>query len=58
MRGLDIVWMVVSPRPSHTLWFNVVWDNIVAIGEFLLADGADPVLFHNLPVQQFLHLCG
>jgi hypothetical protein len=54
VRGLDIVWVVISPCSTHPLRILVVWDNIVAIGEFLLADGADPVLFHNLPVQQSL----
>jgi hypothetical protein len=52
---LDIVRMVVSPRSSHPFRIPVVWNNIVVVGEFFLADRTDPVLFNNLPVQEFPH---
>jgi len=57
MRRLNIVWVIVSPCSSHPFGISVVWDNIVVIAEFFFADGTDPVLFHNLPVQQFPHFC-
>ena len=45
--------MVVPPRPSHSFRVPVVRHDIVVIRELLVADGAFPVLFDNLPVQQF-----
>jgi hypothetical protein len=57
MRCLDIVWVVVSPSPSHTLGIFVVWDDIVVVHELFVADCAFPVLFDSLPVKQFSHFC-
>jgi len=51
----DIVRVVVSPGPSHSFWIPVVWNNIVIVREFFVADGAFPILLDNLPVQEFPH---
>jgi hypothetical protein len=55
MRCSDIVWVVVSARPSHTLGIPVVWHDIVVVCELFVADCAFPVLLDNLSVQQFPH---
>jgi hypothetical protein len=57
MRCSDIVWVVVSPRPSHTFRIAVVWDNIVVVCEFFVADCAFSILLDNLSVQEFPHFC-
>jgi hypothetical protein len=56
MCRLDIVWMVVSPRPSHPFRIPVFWHDVVVVRELLMADGTFPVLLDNLPIQQFPHL--
>jgi hypothetical protein len=56
VNGLDIVRMVVSPRPSHSLGVNVVGHYVVAAGEHHLAYGTLPVLLDNFPVNQLPHL--
>jgi hypothetical protein len=43
--------MVIPPRASNSFGFFVVWHNVAVICEFFVADGADSVLFDNLPVQ-------
>jgi hypothetical protein len=58
MSCLDIVGMVVCPRSSHPLGIFMVWDDVVAVGEFLVADGTSTVLLDNFAVQQFPHLRG
>ena len=55
MRCLDIVRMIVPPRSSHPFGIPVIWNYIRVICELFVADGALPVLFHNLPIQQFPH---
>jgi hypothetical protein len=50
--------MVVSPRPSHSFGIPVVWYNVVVVGELFVADRTDPVLFNNLPVQEFPRFSG
>lgn len=57
MSRLDILWVIVSPCPSHPLGFNVIRHNVAVVREFLMADGALPVLLGNLAVQQLAHLC-
>ncbi len=49
--------MVVSPRSSHTSWMNVIGHDVAVVGERRLTDGALPVLFDNLAVEQLPHLC-
>jgi len=56
MRGLNVVWMVVSPRAAHSFRFPVVRDDVVAIGEVFVADGAYAALLDNLSIQKFPHL--
>ena len=58
MRCLNIVRMVISPRPSHSLGILVVWHDVVVIRELLVADGADAVLFGDFPLQKFPHFRG
>ena len=56
MYCLDIVWVVVSPRPSHAFAPFVVRDNVVVVRELLVADWANAVLLSDLPIEQFTHL--
>jgi len=53
---LNIVWMIVSPGSSHTLWVDVVWDNIAIVCELCKAESALPVLRADLTVEKFPHL--
>jgi len=48
---LNVFQMVVSPRPSHTSWVDVVGHDVGVFGKFHLADRALAVLGHNLSVQ-------
>jgi hypothetical protein len=52
---LDVVWMVISPRSAHPLWFFVVWYYIVVVREWFFAYGTDSVLFDDLALQQLFH---
>jgi hypothetical protein len=56
MYRLNIVRMVVSPRPSHHFGVNVIRHDVVVVGEFNVADGAFSVLLDDLPIQHFPHL--
>jgi len=53
----DIVWMVIPPGSTHTLWFFVVWHDVVVVGELLVADCTFLVLLDNFPVQEFPPFC-
>jgi hypothetical protein len=57
MSRLDIVWMVVSPGPSHAFRLDVVGHNFVVIRERCAADCALSVLFDDFSFQQLPHLC-
>jgi hypothetical protein len=57
MCRLNIIRMVVTPRPSHPFGINVIRYNVVVVSEFDMADAAFPVLLDYLPIQQFSHLC-
>lgn len=57
MRRPDILWVIVSPCPSHTLGIFVVRNDVVVIREFFVADCAFPVLLHDLSVQQLPYFC-
>src|SRR5271157_948923 len=48
--------MVVSPCPSHPFWIPVIWHDVVVVRELYVADRTYPVLFDDLPVQEFPHL--
>ena len=58
MRCLDIVRVVVSPRPSHTLGILVVWHNVAVVRKLFVADCTFPILLDNLSVQELSHFCG
>jgi len=58
MNGLNVIGMVISPRPAHTFRIFVVWHDVVVVGELDPAEGAHPLLFHNLPVENSPHLGG
>ncbi len=58
MNGLDIVWVIVSPCPSHPFRFYVIRHNVAVVREFLVTDGTFSVLLGNLAVQQRAHFCG
>jgi hypothetical protein len=55
MRCSDIVWVIVSPRSSHSLGIPMVWHYVVVVGELFVADGTLSVLLDNLPVQELPH---
>ncbi len=57
MNGLDIVWVIVSPCPSHPLGGDVVRHNVVIVNEFFVTDSTLPVLLGNLAIQQLAHFC-
>jgi hypothetical protein len=46
--ALDIVWMIISPRSSHSFRVLVVWNDVVVIREVFVADGAYSALLENL----------
>src|SRR5271154_7141857 len=52
---LDIIWMVVPPRSSHSFRVLVVRDDVVIVREVFVADGAYPALLDNLSVQKLPH---
>jgi hypothetical protein len=53
---LDIVWMIVSPCPAHTLGVLMVWNNVVVVSELYVANRAYTTLLPDLAVQQLPHL--
>jgi hypothetical protein len=55
---LDIVWMVISPRSTHSFGILMVWNDVVVVGELFVADRAYSGLLPHLAVQQFPHLRG
>ena len=55
---LDIIRMVVSPRPSHPFGIPVVWHDVVVMCELFVTNGALSALFDDLPVQELAHLAG
>jgi hypothetical protein len=56
MRCLDVVWVVICPRPSHSFGIPVVRYHIVIVGELFVANRAFPILLDNLAVQELSHL--
>ena len=55
MRCLDIVRVVVSPRSAHPFGIPVVWNDVVIVGEFFVADRTYSGLFPHLSVHQLSH---
>src|SRR5712691_11896581 len=58
MRRLNVVWMVVPPRPSHSFRVPVVRHDIAVIREFLMANCAYPVLLNNFAIEKLAHFGG
>src|SRR5277367_637960 len=54
---LDVLRMVVSPRPSHSSRIDVVGHYVAIVRERHLTDGTLPVLFDNFSIKQLPHLC-
>lgn len=48
--------MVVSPGTSHPFGIPVVWNDVVVVREFFVADCAYSLLLGDLPLQKFPHL--
>jgi len=55
VNGLNIFRMIVSPRSSHTTGMDVVGHHVAALGEPLLAEGAESILLGDLPVEELPH---
>ena len=58
VRCPHVVWMIVSPRSSHSLGILVVRHDIAVVRELLVADGTRSHLLDNLAIEQFPHFCG
>ena len=56
MDSLYVVWVIVSPCPSHAFATFVVGTDIVIVCELLFADCANSFLLGDLPIEQFAHL--
>jgi hypothetical protein len=57
VHSLDILGMIVSPRPSHSSRINVIGYDVAAIRERHLTNRTLPALFDNFAVEQLPHLC-
>ena len=55
---LDVVRVIISPSSAHSFRIPVIWHDVVVVCEFFVADGAFPVLLHDLSVEQFPHFGG
>jgi hypothetical protein len=53
---LHILGMIVSPTAAHSFRIDMVGDDVIVIGEFFVADGANTGLLSDLAAQQFAHL--
>ena len=51
MRGLDVVWVIVSPSSAHSFRVFVVRDDITVLSKILAADCALASLFGDLSVR-------
>ena len=56
MNRLDVLWMVVSPSPSHAFGLDVVGHDVATIRELPMADCTFPVPLDDFSVQQLPHL--
>jgi hypothetical protein len=57
MDCLDIVWMVVSPCPSHAFGVDMIGHHVVVGRELFVTDGAYSFLLGDFSVEQLSHLC-
>jgi hypothetical protein len=55
MYCLDIVGVIIPPRPTHSLWISVVWHDVAIVSELFVADRADTSLSSDLSIQQLSH---
>jgi hypothetical protein len=53
---LHVIGMVVSPRSSHALGFDMVGHDLAAIGERCVANRTPPFLLDDLSIEQLAHL--
>jgi len=58
MDCLDVIGIIISPSSSHAFGIARVWDDLVVVGELLVADGALPVLLDNLAIDELPHFGG
>ena len=56
MDCLDVLWMIVSPGPSHPFGLDMVGHNLDVFREGCTTDCTFPVLFDDFSVQQLPHL--
>ncbi len=42
--------MIISPGSTHSFRILVVWDDVVVVREFFVADGAYPGLLSNFAI--------
>ena len=56
MDCLNVVWVVISPCPSHPFGLDVIGHDFAVIREGLVADCTLPVLLADFSVQQLPHL--
>jgi hypothetical protein len=54
--SLDIVGMIVSPRPSHSSRINVIGHHVAVVREGHLTNRTLPILFDDFAVEQLPHL--
>jgi len=57
MRCLDVVRMIVPPGSSHSFGILVIRNDVIVVGELIVADRAYSGLLPHLAVQQCSHLC-
>jgi hypothetical protein len=57
MNRLDVVGMIVPPRPTHATRADVIGYDVAVVGELLLAECTLAVLGDNLFVHQPSHFC-
>jgi hypothetical protein len=58
MCRLHVLEGIVPPSAAHSFGILMIRNNVIVVGESLVADGAFPVLLDNLALQQFPHLGG
>jgi hypothetical protein len=56
VHSLDILWMVVSPRPSHSSRIDVVGYDVAVIRERHLTNRTLSILFDDFAVEHLPHL--
>jgi hypothetical protein len=56
VRGLDILWMIVSPHPSHSSRIDVVGYDVAVIRQRHLTNRTLSILFDDFAVEHLPHL--